>query len=111
MNCQEALKNLYEFIDRELDTATESEIKAHLDHCSGCLGKFEAERLFKEMLRTKAGGERVSEEMRARILARIEAAPGEKRSWFSPDWGALLPVLLAAALIAGIGLLLFFLGR
>ena len=111
MNCPEALQNLYEFIDKELDTATEGEIKAHLDHCEGCLAKFEAERLFKEMLRAKAGGERVSEEMRARILARIESAPREKRSWFSPDWGALLPVLLAAVLIAGIGLLIFFLGR
>jgi len=111
MNCEKALQSLYEFIDRELDTATESEIKAHLEHCDGCLGKFEAERLFKEMLQAKAGGERVSEEMRARILARIESAPEEKRSWFSLDWGALLPVFLAAALIAGIGLLIFLLGR
>jgi len=109
MNCEKALQNLYEFIDRELDTATESEIKAHLDHCEGCLAKFEAERLFKEMLRAKAGGERVSEEMRARILARIESAPEEKRSWFSLDWGALLPVLLAAALILALALLFFHL--
>ena len=109
MNCEKALQNLYEFIDRELDTATESEIKAHLDHCEGCLAKFEAERLFKEMLRAKAGGERVSEEMRARILARIESAPEEKRSWFSLDWGALLPVLLAAVLILALALLFFHL--
>jgi mycothiol system anti-sigma-R factor len=111
MNCQEALQRLYEFIDKELDQATEGEIKAHLDHCQGCLGKFEAERLFKEMLRTKAGGEKVSEEMRARILAGIESASQEKARWFSLDWGTLLPVLLAAGLCLALALLFLHLAR
>lgn len=111
MNCQEALQSLYEFIDRELDTATAEEIQAHLKHCNGCLGKFEAERLFKEMLQAKAGGERVSEEMRARILARIASAPEVPPSWLSFDWRVLLSIALAAVLILAIGLLIFYLGR
>ncbi len=111
MNCQEALQNLYEFIDRELDTATVEDIQAHLAHCDGCLGKFEAEKLFKEMLQAKAGGERVSEEMRARILARISSAPEASPSWLSFDWRTLLAVALAGGLILAIGLLLLSLGK
>ena len=111
MNCQEALQNLYEFIDQELDKATVTEIQTHLEHCDGCLGKFEAERLFKEMLRAKAGGEKVSEEMRTRILARIAAEPEGPRSRFPFDWRILWTLLLAAALIAGIGFLVLSLGK
>lgn len=111
MNCQEALQNLYEFIDRELDTATEQEIQAHLKHCDGCLGKFEAERLFKEMLRAKAGGEKVSEEMRARILARVESAPEAKGTWRSFNWRILLMAALAGILVLAIGYVIFYLGR
>jgi len=111
MNCQEALKNLYEFIDKDLDQATEAEIKVHLEHCNGCLGKFEAERLFKEMIRTKAGGEKVSDEMRARILAGIESASKEKARWFSLDWGTLLPIVLAAVICLALALLFFHLAH
>ena len=111
MNCQEALQNLYEFIDQELDKATVAEIQTHLEHCEGCLGKFEAERLFKEMLRAKASGERVSEEMRGRILARIASQTEEPRSRLSFDWRILWTLLLAAALIAGIGFLVLSLGK
>jgi mycothiol system anti-sigma-R factor len=111
MNCQDALKNLYEFIDRELDTATEQEIQAHLKHCDGCLGKFEAERLFKEMLQAKAGGEKVSEEQRARILARIESAPEARGAWRSFDWRMVFMAALAAVHILAIGFVVFSLGR
>lgn len=111
MNCQEALKNLYEFIDKDLDKATEAEIQTHLEHCNGCLAKFEAERLFKEMLRAKAGGEKVSDEMRARILAGIESASEEKARWFSLDWGTLLPILLAAGLCLALTFLFFHLAH
>lgn len=111
MNCQEALKNLYEFIDKDLDKATEAEIQAHLEHCNGCLGKFEAERLFKEMLRTKAGGEKVSEEMRARILAGIESASKEKARGIPLNWGTILPILLAAGICLALAFLFLHLAH
>ena len=111
MNCQEAPQNLYEFVDRELDTATEQEIQAHLKHCDGCLGKFEAERLFKEMLQAKAGDEKVSEEMRARILTRLETAPEPEGRWRSFDWRIIFMAALAAVLVLAIGYLVFSLGR
>jgi mycothiol system anti-sigma-R factor len=68
-NCDEALTNLYQYLDREMDSANSERIRAHLDDCSGCLDIFEFEVRLKIVVR-----ERLSEEVPPEFIDRLRAA-------------------------------------
>ena len=53
MNCIEIAANLQLFLDDELPSDGMSLIRQHLDQCSECAYKFEAEKLFKDTLRQR----------------------------------------------------------
>jgi mycothiol system anti-sigma-R factor len=54
MNCSDVTLNLQLLVDQELTEDKIQEIRQHLDACSGgCVEKFEAEMLFKQVLRDK----------------------------------------------------------
>ncbi|HEX6947658.1 MAG TPA: mycothiol system anti-sigma-R factor [Acidimicrobiia bacterium] len=65
-SCDEALANLYAFLDSELDEVTAEEIKAHLDHCGGCGRPFDFERRLREVIRAK-----LDEDVPDEIIVRI----------------------------------------
>jgi anti-sigma factor (TIGR02949 family) len=65
-NCDEALTNLYLYLDAELDTATAESIRSHLDACRGCNGTFDFERRLKVVVRA-----RLQEEVPEDLLDRI----------------------------------------
>jgi mycothiol system anti-sigma-R factor len=67
--CDEALTNLYQYLDRELDSANSERIRAHLDGCSGCFDIYEFELRLKIVVR-----ERLSEEVPPEFIARLRAA-------------------------------------
>ena len=67
--CDAALTNLYQYLDREIDTASSERIRAHLDDCSGCLDIFEFEVRLKVVVR-----ERLSEEVPPEFIDRLRAA-------------------------------------
>ena len=52
-NCDEALANLYAYLDAELDEARADHIKAHLADCGGCDRPFDFERRLREVIRVK----------------------------------------------------------
>jgi len=58
-NCDEALTNLYQYLDREMGAADSDRIRAHLDDCSGCLDVFWFE--VSERLRAALAKESVGE--------------------------------------------------
>ncbi|MFO7300483.1 MAG: mycothiol system anti-sigma-R factor [Actinomycetes bacterium] len=68
-NCDEALANLYAYLDRELDEVSAEEIRAHLAECGGCDRPFDFERRLREVIRTK-----LDEDVPEEIIARIRAA-------------------------------------
>ncbi len=65
-DCDEALANLYTYLDVELDEARCDEIKAHLAECGGCDRPFDFERRLREVIRAKLD-EEVPEAMIIRI--------------------------------------------
>ena len=65
-NCDEALTNLYTYLDAELDEARADHIKAHLSECGGCDRPFDFERRLREVIKAKLD-EEVPEEMIVRI--------------------------------------------
>jgi mycothiol system anti-sigma-R factor len=68
-NCDEALTNLYQYLDREMDSANSDRIRAHLRDCSGCFDVFEFEVRLKVVVK-----ERLSEEVPPEFIDRLRAA-------------------------------------
>jgi mycothiol system anti-sigma-R factor len=50
MTCKEAVDKLNEYLDSELDNATATQIKKHLDLCRLCCDQFEFEKTMKELV-------------------------------------------------------------
>jgi len=50
IDCERALKWVFEFIDRELTDADRAAMDSHLHTCKSCLSRVEFERLLKDKL-------------------------------------------------------------
>jgi len=59
MNCESALELLFDFLDGELEDATNEEVAQHLAVCQNCYPYFNFQRLFLDRL--AAAGESQSE--------------------------------------------------
>jgi len=70
LDCEQVIRHLLEYLDRELDDQTMAEMGRHLDECRGCFGRAEFERKLKESLQA-AGSKRASSRLRSRIKAII----------------------------------------
>ncbi len=53
MTCKEAIEQLNEFLDNELDDANYSKIRQHIDTCHKCCEKFEFEQSIKKVIRER----------------------------------------------------------
>ena len=53
MTCKDAIEQLNEFLDKELDRANYSKIRQHIDMCHKCCEKFEFEQSIKKVIREK----------------------------------------------------------
>ncbi|HEU4917203.1 MAG TPA: zf-HC2 domain-containing protein [Acidimicrobiia bacterium] len=67
--CDDALTNLYQYLDREIEETTSSVIRAHLEDCSGCLKSFDFEARLQIVVR-----ERLAEDVPAEFLQRLREA-------------------------------------
>jgi mycothiol system anti-sigma-R factor len=72
-DCDEALANLYTYLDAELDGATTDRIRAHLDECSGCNRPFDFEERLKSVVK-----ERLDEEVPDEFVAKLQQALDEE---------------------------------
>ena len=73
MTCKEAVRNLYPFLDQELDSRKSRAVRRHLDLCRSCCTKFEFERALKALLREKAREGEVPPSLRQRVATLIKA--------------------------------------
>ena len=67
--CDDALTNLYQYLDKEIETTTSEVIRAHLEDCSGCLRSFDFEARLQIVVR-----ERLAEEVPSEFLERLREA-------------------------------------
>ncbi|MEX0863735.1 MAG: zf-HC2 domain-containing protein [Acidimicrobiia bacterium] len=56
-DCDQALANLYLYLDAELDQASAMKVKTHLEACNGCDAPFDFERRLREVIRNRLGEE------------------------------------------------------
>lgn len=68
--CEEATRQLYEYLDEELDGDAAEDIRSHLDACPGCVGSFDFERRLKETVK-RCLAEDMPESLHEKVVALI----------------------------------------
>lgn len=71
VTCEEVLKHLIAYLDRETDVHTAAEIQRHLEKCRSCFSRAEFERQLKARVRA-AGSRTAPERLRARIRKLVD---------------------------------------
>lgn len=70
-SCEEALAEVYTYLDGELTDAKRQFIAAHLDSCSPCYEAFDFEAELRMVVSSRARSDQVPEELRIRISEKI----------------------------------------
>ncbi len=71
LTCEEVLRLLFAYLDRELDAGTIAEIERHLETCRGCFSRAEFEKHLKARVRETRSAP-APEGLRERIRVLIE---------------------------------------
>ena len=79
MTCQEAVRELYPFLDQQLDRRKSRAVQRHLDLCRSCCSKFDFEKALKSLIREKSRESEVPPQLRQRIVSLAEAFSGLRR--------------------------------
>ena len=78
--CAQVLRDVWLFLDNEMDPARRQVVQQHLDDCSPCLDEAGLDAKLKSLLHSKCGGDKAPEELRARLVAQLSSmhvrAPG-----------------------------------
>ncbi|HET9734769.1 MAG TPA: zf-HC2 domain-containing protein [Burkholderiales bacterium] len=67
INCEQALKQILDYVDRELGEHERAAMQAHLHTCKSCFSRMEFERRLKEKV-----GAVCDEEVPAQLAARVK---------------------------------------
>ncbi len=71
--CAAVLRDVWLFLDNEMDPDNRSRLQHHLDECSPCLMEAGLDRKLKELLHRKCGGDRAPEHLRTRLVTRLRS--------------------------------------
>ena len=67
IDCNEAVRRMWAYIDHELGAQPVSEFEAHLETCQRCCGELEFSRHLRQIVAEKDGAPAVPPELRSRI--------------------------------------------
>jgi mycothiol system anti-sigma-R factor len=73
MECAGVLRDVWLFLDDELDPGNRAAVEAHLEGCSPCLEEANLDQKLKELLHNKCGGEKAPEQLRERLAAHLRS--------------------------------------
>lgn len=71
--CAGVLRDVWQFLDNELDPANRAAIEAHLDGCSPCLEEANIDQKLKALLHAKCGGDRAPQELREKLAMHLSS--------------------------------------
>ena len=66
------LDAVYLYLDGEQDADHREKVRIHLDECAPCLRQYGLEKVVKEMVAKHCGGDHAPDELRSRVLTRIQ---------------------------------------
>ncbi|HXH23712.1 MAG TPA: mycothiol system anti-sigma-R factor [Vicinamibacterales bacterium] len=75
IDCEEALRRLFDYLDAELGSEPRRELEQHLERCRTCFSRLEFERRLKAHVR-QLGTEQVPAQLRARIRQVLDRFSG-----------------------------------
>ncbi|MER7131586.1 mycothiol system anti-sigma-R factor [Streptosporangium saharense] len=76
-DCRDVLEKVYTYLDGELDEGNCADIRVHLDECSPCLEEYGLEQVVKQLIAKHCGCDTASEDLRAKVLNRIDQVRSE----------------------------------
>jgi anti-sigma factor (TIGR02949 family) len=97
MNCEEALKRLYEVIDKEAEKTSIEEVHKHLESCQGCMSRYEFEKMFKTFVTEKAASQHEHPNLKKNILEQIDVMEKKRAGLISSPFKFSWVILSAAA--------------
>ncbi len=71
--CTGVLRDVWLFLDDEMDPDNRAKVQQHLDECSPCLVEAGLDKKLKELLHRKCGGDRAPEQLRQRLVATLHS--------------------------------------
>ena len=71
--CSSVLRDVWLFLDDEMDPENRAKVQQHLDECSPCLIEAGLDKKLKDLLHRKCGGERAPEHLRTRLFAEMRS--------------------------------------
>ncbi|MBN2227245.1 MAG: zf-HC2 domain-containing protein [candidate division Zixibacteria bacterium] len=97
MTCEEALRRLYEVIDKEASEIDVKEVQEHLAHCENCMARYEFEAMFKTFVCDKASSSPKADDLKKRILTRIDESEDKPNRFFNRPFRYQAVIIAAAA--------------
>jgi len=73
IECAGVLRDVWLFLDDEMDPENRAAVEAHLDGCSPCLEEANLDQKLKALLHDKCGGDRAPEQLRQRLVAHLSS--------------------------------------
>ena len=70
-DCAQVMRDVWLFLDNEMDPGNRAAVQKHLDDCSPCLEEAGVDAKLKSLLANKCGGDRAPEQLRARLTAKL----------------------------------------
>jgi mycothiol system anti-sigma-R factor len=70
--CDDVLRDVWLFLDDEMDPQRRAAVKQHLDDCSPCLEEAGLDAKLKSLLHRKCGGDKAPEQLKVRLLAALQ---------------------------------------
>ena len=70
-DCAEVLRDVWLFLDDEMDATRRARLQQHLDDCSPCLTEAGLDQKLKHLLHRKCGGDVAPEHLRSRLVAQL----------------------------------------
>lgn len=102
MNCRDALRLLYDVVDKEASESDATQVHEHIRNCRHCHNRFELELMFKNCVEQKGQDSPECHELRQRIIQQlddIDSAAGEVGLFQPPFRWVAVSVAAAAAII------------
>ncbi|HET6503298.1 MAG TPA: mycothiol system anti-sigma-R factor [Amycolatopsis sp.] len=78
LDCQEALAEIFQLLDRECSPERDAELRRHIDDCPPCLEEYGIDEHLKQLLARKCGGDHAPDELKHKLRASIRKVVGER---------------------------------
>ena len=101
MNCRQALKHLYEVIDKEASEIDAREVEKHLKMCRHCMAQYEFERSLKAFVQDKGANQEDVTSLKHSLLEKLDSidAAGEVGSSKTPFRWHVVAIATAAVVV------------